>query len=67
MLKKMIAESGADIRLEVDGGVKINNIGELARAGADTFVAGSAIFNEPDYAQVIQRMRQEIQAGLDEA
>ena len=62
-LRNMITESGADIRLEVDGGVKINNIGELARAGADTFVAGSAIFNEPDYATVIDSMRQEIKSS----
>lgn len=65
MLRQMIDASGAKVRLEVDGGVKINNIGELARAGADTFVAGSAIFNEPDYAGVIHRMRQEIGASLD--
>lgn len=65
MLRQMIDTSGAKVRLEVDGGVKINNIGELARAGADTFVAGSAIFNEPDYAGVIHRMRQEIGASLD--
>ena len=64
-LRTMITQSGANIRLEVDGGVKIDNIGELARAGADTFVAGSAIFNEPDYAEVIDSMRREIKAGLD--
>ncbi len=60
LLREMINASGKDIRLEVDGGVKVNNIGELAAAGADTFVAGSAIFNEPDYAQVINQMREEI-------
>jgi ribulose-phosphate 3-epimerase len=48
------------IRLEIDGGVKADNIREIARAGADTFVAGSAIFNAPDYAAVIARMRHEI-------
>ena len=63
LLREMIITSGRDIRLEVDGGVKINNIGELARAGADTFVAGSAIFNEPDYADVIRQMREEISAN----
>jgi ribulose-phosphate 3-epimerase len=53
----MIDASGRDIRLEVDGGVKADNIADIAAAGADTFVAGSAIFNAPDYAEVIQRMR----------
>ena len=56
-LRKLIDASGKDIRLEVDGGVKAENIGEIAAAGADTFVAGSAIFNAPDYAGVITRMR----------
>jgi ribulose-phosphate 3-epimerase len=55
-----ISASGRDIRLEVDGGVKVNNIGELAALGADTFVAGSAIFNEPDYKSVIDAMRADI-------
>jgi ribulose-phosphate 3-epimerase len=55
-----IAASGRPIRLEVDGGVKVENIGEIARAGADTFVAGSAIFGAPDYAQVISAMRGEL-------
>lgn len=58
--RKIIDQSGRDIRLEVDGGVKINNIGELAALGADTFVAGSAIFNQDDYAKVISEMRAEI-------
>ncbi|KKW69015.1 ribulose-phosphate 3-epimerase [Lampropedia cohaerens] len=49
---------GKDIRLEIDGGVKADNIRRIADAGADTFVAGSAIFNAPDYAQVIREMRQ---------
>ena len=64
LLKEMIIASGKDIRLQVDGGVKVNNIGELARAGADTFVAGSAIFNEPDYSKVISKMREEISANV---
>lgn len=56
-VREMIDASGRDIRLEVDGGVKPDNIGEIAAAGADTFVAGSAIFGQPDYADVIRRMR----------
>lgn len=52
--------SGFDIRLEIDGGVKVDNIGEIAAAGADTFVAGSAIFNAPDYQATIAAMRDEI-------
>ncbi len=48
-VRRRIDESGFDIRLEVDGGVKVNNIGEIAAAGADMFVAGSAIFDQPDY------------------
>lgn len=59
-VKQRIAESGRDIRLEIDGGVKVDNIREIAEAGADMFVAGSAIFNADDYAQVISAMRQEI-------
>ena len=55
-VREMIDASGRAIRLEVDGGVKPSNIGEIARAGADTFVAGSAVFNETDYAAVIARM-----------
>jgi ribulose-phosphate 3-epimerase len=54
---------GREIMLEVDGGVKIDNIGAIARAGADTFVAGSAIFGAPDYADTIARMRRELQAA----
>ncbi|MGM0430411.1 MAG: ribulose-phosphate 3-epimerase [Pseudomonadota bacterium] len=61
-VRKLINESGRDIRLEVDGGVKVSNIGEIAEAGADMFVAGSAIFNTDDYASVIQTMRDEIAA-----
>jgi ribulose-phosphate 3-epimerase len=60
-VKQLIATSGRDIRLEVDGGVKVDNIGTIAQAGADTFVAGSAIFNTEDYAKTIANMRQMIQ------
>lgn len=55
-----IEASGLPIRLEVDGGVGVKNIREIAEAGADTFVAGSAIFNAPDYAEVIRQMRNEL-------
>jgi ribulose-phosphate 3-epimerase len=54
------ARTGRAIRLEIDGGIKIDNIAEVARAGADTFVAGSAIFNTPDYAATIAAMRAEL-------
>ncbi|MDV5140720.1 ribulose-phosphate 3-epimerase [Chimaeribacter arupi] len=59
-VRQRIDESGYDIRLEVDGGVKVENIGEIAAAGADMFVAGSAIFNAPDYRTVIDQMRDEL-------
>lgn len=59
-VRRRIDESGRNIRLEVDGGVKINNIAEIARAGADMFVAGSAIFDQPDYKSVIDQMRAEL-------
>ena len=59
--RAMIAESGRDIRLEIDGGVKVDNIREIAAAGADTFVAGSAIFGSDDYAATIAAMKSEIQ------
>lgn len=59
-VKKRIIESGKDIRLQVDGGIKIDNIAEVAAAGADMFVAGSAIFNQPDYKAVIDNMRTEL-------
>jgi ribulose-phosphate 3-epimerase len=59
-VRKMIDQSGRDIRLEIDGGVKINNIREIAEAGADMFVAGSAIFDQPDYQEVIRQMRAEL-------
>lgn len=58
--RAIIDASGRDIRLEIDGGVNVNNIREIAEAGADTFVAGSAIFNAPDYAEVIAKMREEL-------
>ncbi|WP_188394791.1 ribulose-phosphate 3-epimerase [Oxalicibacterium flavum] len=60
MVRKLIDESGRDIMLEVDGGIKIDNIEAVARAGADTFVAGSAIFGKPDYKAVIDAMRGEL-------
>ena len=56
-VRERIDASGRDIRLEIDGGVKPDNIGEIAAAGADTFVAGSAIFGQPDYREVIARMK----------
>ncbi|MDN3698411.1 MULTISPECIES: ribulose-phosphate 3-epimerase [Vibrio] len=59
-VRKMIDESGREIRLEIDGGVKVDNIREIAEAGADMFVAGSAIFNRPDYKEVIDEMRAEL-------
>jgi ribulose-phosphate 3-epimerase len=58
--REMIAASGRDIRLQIDGGVKVDNIGEIAAAGADTFVAGSAIFGSKDYRKTISEMRAEI-------
>lgn len=61
-VRQRIDVSGRQIRLEVDGGVKVDNIGEIAKAGADMFVAGSAIFNQDDYAQVIRKMREELAA-----
>jgi len=59
--RKKIDESGRDIRLEIDGGVKVDNIAEIYAAGADMCVAGSAIFNAPDYKTVIDEMRSEIE------
>ncbi|KKM59626.1 ribulose-phosphate 3-epimerase [Yersinia pestis] len=59
-VRKLIDDSGYGIRLEVDGGVKVENIRQIAAAGADMFVAGSAIFNQPDYAAVIDAMRNEL-------
>lgn len=59
-VRQRIDESGYDIRLEVDGGVKVDNIAQIAQAGADMFVAGSAIFGHPDYLAVIDNMRSEL-------
>ncbi len=61
-VRERIRAAGREIRLEIDGGVRVDNIGAIARAGADTFVAGSAIFGAKDYAATIRRMRQEIAA-----
>jgi ribulose-phosphate 3-epimerase len=58
-----IDATGRDIRLEIDGGVKVENAAEIAAAGADTFVAGSAIFESPDYAATIRAMREQIATG----
>ena len=63
--RALIDESGLDVRLEVDGGVKVDNIGRIAQAGADTFVAGSAIFGSEDYATTLAAMRNEISLALD--
>jgi ribulose-phosphate 3-epimerase len=62
-VRTMIDAAGLPIRLEVDGGVSAANIREIAEAGADTFVAGSAIFNQPDYQAVIDKMRQELEVA----
>jgi len=62
-VREMIDRSGREIRLEVDGGVKVDNIGAVAAAGADTFVAGSAIFGSKDYRATIAAMREEIGKG----
>ena len=61
--RAMIDAAGLPIRLEVDGGVSAANIREIAEAGADTFVAGSAIFNQPDYQAVIDKLRQELEVA----
>ncbi len=65
--RKIIDASGRDIRLEVDGGIKVDNIRRVADAGADTFVAGSAIFGQRDYAKVIAAMRIELASPLKQA
>ena len=59
-VRAIIDDSGLDIRLEIDGGVKIDNIGEIAKAGADTFVTGSAIFSSEDFTATIKAMRHEL-------
>jgi ribulose-phosphate 3-epimerase len=61
-VRALIDQSGRDIRLEIDGGVTTGNIAEIAAAGADTFVAGSAIFNADDYSSVIEQMRAELRS-----
>lgn len=61
--RRRIDASGREVRLEIDGGVKVDNIGAIARAGADTFVAGSAIFGSKDYAATVAAMRREITGG----
>ena len=66
VVRQMIDASGRDIRLEIDGGVKTDNIGAIAAAGVDTFVAGSAIYGAKDYAAVIAAMRGEIAKGRGE-
>ena len=63
VVRERIDAGGRAIRLEIDGGVKPDNIGEIAAAGADTFVAGSAIFGQPDYADVVRRMREAVAAN----
>jgi ribulose-phosphate 3-epimerase len=63
--RRLIDDSGLDIRLEVDGGVKVDNIRRIAAAGADTFVAGSAIFGSADYQATIAAMRRELAAARD--
>jgi len=66
-IDELAARTGRQIRLEVDGGVKIDNIASIAKAGADTFVAGSAIFESPDYARTIAAMRAEFASVCKEA
>jgi ribulose-phosphate 3-epimerase len=58
--RRLIEQSGRDVRLEVDGGIKVDNIRRVADAGADTFVAGSAVFGQPSYKAVIDAMRAEL-------
>ncbi len=62
-VRAMIDDSGREIRLQLDGGVKIDNIADAAAAGADTFVAGSAIFGSEDYRETISRMKANAAAG----
>jgi ribulose-phosphate 3-epimerase len=63
-VRRRIDRAGREVWLEVDGGVKTDNIAEIAAAGADTFVAGSAIFGSSDYAQTIREMRRRVDAGI---
>jgi len=62
--RALIMESGKDVRLAIDGGIKVDNIADVAEAGADTFIVGSAIFTQPNYAKVITDMRQELARDL---
>ena len=62
-VRSLIDNCNKEIRLEVDGGINLNNISEVASAGADTFVAGSAIFSQSDYSEVIQKMRSSLESG----
>jgi ribulose-phosphate 3-epimerase len=64
-VRKLIVHAGREIRLEIDGGVKVENIGEIARAGADTFVAGSAIFGTTDYKATIDAMRSSMRKAME--
>ena len=64
-VRKLIMGTGREIRLEIDGGVKVDNIGEIARAGADTFVAGSAIFGAQDYKATIDAMRASMRKAME--
>lgn len=66
-VRRIIDASGYDIRLEIDGGVKVDNIGDIAAAGADTFVAGSAIFGSDDYAATIAAMRSAMRSAIAKA
>lgn len=67
VVRALIDDAGRDMRLEVDGGVNADNIGAIKQAGADTFVAGSAIFGAPDYAQAIDELREALDAATDDA
>jgi ribulose-phosphate 3-epimerase len=64
VVRRLIDSKGLQTRLEIDGGVKIDNIKEIAAAGADTFVAGSAIFNTDDYKSTIDKMRSELSKSI---
>ena len=61
-LRSIINDKNLETRLEIDGGIKLDNIREVADAGADTFVSGSAIFGQPDYSKIIQKMRASLKA-----
>ena len=61
-LRSIINDKNLETRLEIDGGIKLDNIREVADAGADTFVSGSAIFGQPDYSEIIQKMRASLKA-----